>query len=160
MKRIHSLFAKSLVLACALALLCSGAAFAQGNIITGNDSQKILQIARNYGPAEIATTSRGNPMISGSMDEISYTVNFTGCTNGADCTELFFFAWWQGSQGMNAARINDWNADRFYGKMYIDSDGDLAVEMWVNLSYGVVTETLDDDFDWWNIVLNDVQAAI
>jgi len=160
MKNLYCVFSRGLVLACALTLLCGGVAFAQTNIITGNDTQKILQIASNYGPAELSTSGNGNPLIGGSMDGINYTVRFTGCNNGANCTELWFWTYWQGNQGLSVSQINKWNADEFFGKMYIDSDGDLVVEMFVNLSHGVVAETLDDDFDWWNIVLNNVKDTV
>ena len=49
--------------------------------------------------------------------------------------------------------MNAWNRDRRFGKAYIDADGDIAIEMDVNLWGGVTPKNLDDTFDWWRIVL-------
>jgi hypothetical protein len=46
--------------------------------------------------------------------------------------------------------INTWNRTKRFGKAFLDKDGDPALEMTVNLDYGVSRENLDDSFNWWS----------
>jgi hypothetical protein len=55
--------------------------------------------------------------------------------------------------------VNKFNSEKVFGVVYIDKDGDVNVDMPVNLAHGVSRKNLDDSFDWWRLVLRDVVAA-
>ncbi|MDX5403519.1 MAG: YbjN domain-containing protein [Rhodobacterales bacterium] len=60
----------------------------------------------------------------------------------------------------DAVAVSDWNDQNRFGTMYLDSDGDLAVDMDVNLFGGVTRRNLDDTFDWWRVVLDEVRVEM
>jgi Putative bacterial sensory transduction regulator len=145
------LFRCGLVLSFAVAAGLARPVSAQ-DLVTADNPEKILEIARGFGSAEMETDSDGSPRIRARMDGTLYTVFFYGCEDGKDCTTIQF--WMFTDAPPNAlVVVNDWNRDRRFGKAYIDKDGDVVIEMDVNLLGGVSAKNLDDTFDWWRIVL-------
>lgn len=140
-----------------LALLAPGSLPAQ-DLVTAADPQKILEIARGFGSAELEAGAEGTPRISGRLGGTRYTVFFHGCTAGRDCTTIRFWTYLPAPPDALAA-VNAFNRDYRFGKAYIDADGDIAIEMDVNLWAGVTPTNLDDTFDWWRVVLEQVRTA-
>lgn len=145
------LIRSGLALFFALQLILPRQALAQ-NLVTAGNPEKILEIARGFGSAEMETDSDGSPRIRARMAGTLYTVFFYGCEDGKDCTTIQF--WMYTDAPPNAlVVVNNWNRDRRFGKAYLDDEGDVVVEMDVNLLGGVSAKNLDDTFDWWRIVL-------
>jgi Putative bacterial sensory transduction regulator len=148
MSIIHRLPA---TLALAVVLLAAPPATAQ-DLVAADNPAKILEIARGFGSAELEADSEGAPLIRARISGTRYSVFFFGCEDGKDCTSIQF--WTYATAPKDALKaVNDWNRDRRFGKAYIDADGDVAIEMDVNLWGGVTPKNLDDTFDWWRIVL-------
>ena len=122
------------------------------NLVTAGDPQAILNIAKGYGSAELSTDNVGDPQIIGRIDGTRYAVTFYGCDGGENCRHIRIHAHW--AEKMSFAQANEWNAEKLFGKAYVDSDGDAALEMVVNLYGGVSRQNLDDTFDWWKVALN------
>lgn len=148
-----------LVLSLVTGLTLSGPAPAQSpnDLLDGSDPQAILGIAQGYGSATLDVDSLGDPMIEGRIGGQAYTVFFYGCEGGADCSSIQFTTYFAGVRP-SATAVSDWNDENRFGTMYLDSDGDLAVDMDVNLFGGVTRRNLDDTFDWWRVVLDEVRA--
>lgn len=140
-----------------LALLAPGILPAQ-DLVTAADPEKILEIARGFGSAELDTADEGQPRITGRLDGTRYTVFFYGCTAGRDCTTIQFWTYLSAPPDAMEA-VNAFNRDHRFGKAYIDADGDIAIEMDVNLWAGVTPTNLDDTFDWWRLVLEQVETS-
>ena len=60
-------------------------------LITGTDTAEVLNAARGYGAATLATQSNGDPQINGKINGISYQVYFRNCTANTDCEDLNFY---------------------------------------------------------------------
>lgn len=133
------------------------ATFAQ-SLIDAGDVDAIANIARGYGSATIQTDSVGDPQILGRINGVLYTVNFYGCTDGADCTTVQFQAGWKNPGELTLDDMNLWNQDKRFGKAYLDFENDPVIEWDVNLFGGVSAQNLDDTFDWWRIVLENFAA--
>ncbi len=145
--------------AAALALtLVAGGAQAQQQLIDGRNPGRIVEIARGFGSAELEKTDAGDPTISGRINGVRYVVRFAGCKGGKDCTHMIFRAGWNNAKA-SLEEINSYNAGKFFGVVYLDKDGDVNVDMPVNLAGGVSRKNMDDNFDWWRLVLRDVVAA-
>ena len=123
------------------------------SLVTANDVDQIVNIARGYGSATLEQDAAGDPFIRGRMDGVLYVVNFYGCTEGTNCTTLQFRAAWNPTDTVTLAQMNDWNRDMRFGKAYLDAANAPTIEWDVNLFGGVTTTNLDDTFDWWKIVL-------
>lgn len=140
-------------------LALAPAAMAQ-SLIEASDVDAIANIARGYGSATIQTDSAGDPQILGRIDGVQYTVNFYGCTNGANCSTIQFRAAWTNPGSVTVDHMNSWNQDKRFGKAYMDYDNDPVIEWDVNLFGGVSARNLDDTFDWWKIVLENFSDDI
>ncbi|MFN0113546.1 MAG: YbjN domain-containing protein [Paracoccaceae bacterium] len=121
-------------------------------LVAADNPAKILEIARGFGSAELETDSEGAPVIRGRIEGTRYSVFFFGCEDGKDCTDIQFWSYLPAPQDALGA-VNDWNRERRFGKAYVDSEGDIAIEFDVNLWGGVSPKNLDDTFDWWRVVL-------
>lgn len=60
----------TLVLSLCLTCIFAAGAMADSDIITASDQEKILEIAKGFGSAELSSTSKGTPLIQGRMDGI------------------------------------------------------------------------------------------
>lgn len=141
--------------AIAAALLLAGAtslAFAEDSFNAGSATD-VLELAKGYGSASLFTLSDGTPQIVGRMGGRKYAVNFYGCTNSKACKSLHF-TWSIDFKNAPMEDVNKWNRSKRFAKAYIDTDGDLALDMDVNVTYGVTRENLDDSFGYWELALN------
>jgi hypothetical protein len=121
-------------------------------LIDGSDVEAIVEVARNYGEADLSRTSDGNPMIEGKMDGILYQVFFLNCTKGKRCEDINFYAGFTDLRP-TLEEINDWNANKRFGRAYIDDVKDPNVEMDVDLVAGVTVDYIDSQFSLWKLVL-------
>lgn len=134
-----------------LASVCLAAAQAQSNI-DGSSLAAILEVAKGYGSAELEKDSYGDPRIRGRLSGRSYAVYFHGCKGGTNCTSIQFH-WGIDVKGVPLSKINEWNRTKRFGKAYLDSKGELNVELDVNMKGGLSKANLDDTFDFWKTVV-------
>jgi hypothetical protein len=147
------------ILSLVAGLALTAPAFAQSatDLLDGSDPEAILSIAQGYGSAMLDVDGVGDPKISGRIDGQAYTVFFYGCEGGQNCSSLQFTTWFVGVRPA-AEEVSAWNDENRFGTMYLDGDGDLAVDLDVNLFGGVTRKNLDDTFDWWRVVLDEVRS--
>lgn len=148
----------SMITGAALVLAASVSAHAQGTI-TGADTDEILNIARGYGSATLATQSNGDPQINGKINGISYQVFFRNCTENTNCEDLNFYLGFLDFKPTLEV-INDWNYTKRFSRAYLDPDQDASVEMDLDLVQGVSAEYLDAQFNVWNMVLTQFAAHV
>lgn len=135
----------------ALALALTASAQAQ-TLLTGADTDEILNAARGYGSATLSTQSNGDPQISGKINGISYQVYFRNCTNNTDCEDLNFYVGFLDLKPTLEV-INDWNFNKRFSRAYLDQDQDACVEMDLDLVRGVTADYLDSQFGLWSMVV-------
>jgi hypothetical protein len=145
------------VAAFALLLAWCASAQAQGTIDARNPA-RIVEIARGFGSAELEKETGGDPRITGRINGVRYIVRFMGCKEARNCTHIIFRAGWNNVKA-TFEEVNRFNSEKVFGVVYIDKDGDVNVDMSVNLAGGVTRKNLDDSFDWWRLVLRDVVEA-
>ena len=121
-------------------------------LIDGSDPSAVMSVARGYGSATLTTDNQGDPMIEGRIGGKEYAVIFYDCTDNRACKAIQFWAWFQ-APSITSADMKEWNQSERFGKAYLDSDGDPNIEWDVNLFGGVTYRNLDDNFDWWRLVL-------
>jgi hypothetical protein len=148
-----------LSLVSALALTAPAMAQSATDLLDGSDPEAILSIAQGYGSAMLDVDGVGDPKISGRIGGQAYTVFFYGCEGGQNCSSLQFTTWFVGVRPA-AEEVSAWNDENRFGTMYLDGDGDLAVDLDVNLFGGVTRKNLDDTFDWWRVVLDEVRSEM
>lgn len=152
-------FPVNLVLTLVTGAILSGQVAAQtaDDLLDGSDPAAIMSIAQGYGSAMLDVDGVGDPMIEGRIDGQAYTVFFFGCEGGKNCSSIQLSTYFVGVRP-DAAAVSDWNDNNRFGTLYLDSDGDLAIDLDVNLFGGVTRRNLDDTFDWWRVVLDEVRT--
>jgi len=139
---------------CAVLMLLAGALPASAQeMIDGGTPTDVVRIARGYGSAVLESLDNGTPKITGRIDGLGYAVYFLDCEPQGGCGDLNFYTAFSGVQP-DAEAINRWNAGKRFGRAYLDSDGDAAVEMDVVLEFGISRANLDANFAVWRLVMN------
>jgi len=130
-------------------------------VITGQNVDRIAEIARAYGPADRRTdNAEDGPWIRGEMDGVVYTITFLNCTNATDCTSVQFRAWWNSEGAHSMEDMNRWNRERRFSAAYLDSNDNATLEYDVNLAGGVTAVNFDDTMQWWQAVLREFRASV
>jgi hypothetical protein len=128
----------------------SGVAHAQSQISA--DPGVVLEIAKGYGSASLGKDNDGDPKVTGMMEGIKYGILFYGCNAGRNCKSIAFVAFWE-KGSVTLEKVNRYNRDRRFGRAYIDKDGDLALDMDVELEYGMSRRNLEEAFADWKLSL-------
>jgi len=150
---------KSVIAVVCLSVIIATPATYASEIVSAENPEAILNIAKGFGSATLKKDSAGDPFIVGRIDGTKYGIVFYGCNNGKECDEIQFSAGWSGANA-SLDDINKWNSKKKYGKAYLDRDGDPRLDMMVNLDYGVTEKNLDDSFNWWTKVLGGFKKEI
>jgi len=130
--------------------------------VTATNAYTVLQAIHEFGyTATMENDSDGDPKISGKVSSTSFNVYFYGCTDNTNCKSLIFKAGYNLSNGISAAKINEWNRNKRFSRAYIDDEGDPFLEMDVNLDYeGVGNENFQDTLDWWRVSVESFEEFI
>lgn len=156
-------FVRHLAAPAILAFCLAAPALAQQpltGMVTGNDVDRILQLAQTYGPVERREDTDG-VWIRGTMDDTVYTISFLNCDDShANCTSVQFRAWWQSNGAHSIEAMNQWNRDRRFSSAYLDSNDNATIEWDVNLAGGVTATNFDDSIQWWQAVLRQFRESV
>ena len=130
-------------------------------LIDATDLQSISDIAWRYGEASWNRDGFRDPLIRANAGGIPYRIEFYGCEEGRDCTDLRLVS--EAAAGKDAAwtpsAIATWNTARRFGKITRPQDKPARVEMNLVLQGGVTQQNLDASFDWWTVVLAEFAAG-
>ena len=143
---------------CVLGIGAFGAPAVAQELIDGKKPKAIEAILKGFGIARLETDSEGDPKISGRTDGKAYTVHFYNCTDNKDCSSIQFWTYWDEEATLD--KVNEWNKDTRFGKLYIDGDNDVILEYDVNLLGGISEKTLEDDADVWVTLISRVESKV
>lgn len=141
------------------AMLAATPVVADGRLVDGTDPQAILDVALGLGPAELGVDNLGDPVVTGQIESIPYTIFFYGCTQGRDCTNLQFTSGWI-TDNFDLNRINAWNREFRFARAWLDDEQDPIVAMDVNLEFGVSRQNFEDTFLVWASILSNFASLV
>lgn len=124
-------------------------ASAMAATINGSEPKEILDLAKGHGSAELSTDKQGDPLIQGRIKGYKYQILFYDCKSGNNCETVTFDAAWENSGDVDLKKINEWNQNKRFGRAFLDSDGDPALDWDVNLTHGVNSKNFDDTLQIW-----------
>ncbi len=150
---------RSLIAAFAATLLFAGTANAQ--MVRAQDPSSVASALRNMGyKAEMTKDDSGDPLIKSSSGGSTFAIFFFGCTKNVDCRTIQFFAGYTDKKPTLSV-INDWNANKRFGRAYISSSGSARVEMDVDLDDGGVSPKLfEDNVEFWVLLMSQFEKHI
>ena len=59
--------------------------------------------------------------------------------------------------GLSVSEINRWNRQNVMGNVMLEADGDLFVDLVINMDFGITRRNLEDSIDWFAFILRQVQ---
>ncbi|MEM7508986.1 MAG: YbjN domain-containing protein [Pseudomonadota bacterium] len=129
-------------------------------LIDASDPQALTDIVARRGTGFWRRDGLRDPVIRAETAGQSWRVEFYGCSNGSNCTDLRFVAEFPSSEDelIEPDRIADWNTNQRFGKASIDEEGAAVLEMNLILAGGVTRQNFDLTLDWWLLALNQFQA--
>ncbi|MDR0736666.1 MAG: YbjN domain-containing protein [Zoogloeaceae bacterium] len=111
----------------------------------------VLQIAKGFGDVKLGQDKRGWPLIVGRSEGFNYYIFFYGCEEDLEkCKAIAFRGFWKKPEVANLLEIlNAYNAKLRFGKAYLYENGDLVLDLEVEMQYGMSRENLEENFRNW-----------
>jgi hypothetical protein len=153
--RVSSIFPLTIIGA-AVCLAAPMAAKAQDQLVTFADPELILDIAKGYGAANLDKDSDGNPMISGRLQSVKYSIYFYSCENGANCRSIQFSTGY--TDPFTIEKANEWNTKYRWVKSY-ESDGS-NFRMDVDFKGGISRDNVDAQFETWDSLITTIKEFV
>jgi hypothetical protein len=123
------------------------------------DPWEIIHVAREFGPAEVGRDALKDPQIEATVDGLDYRVVFYGCSLGSDCDRILFearFARKEWEDDPPRAKVfARWNAEKLFGRAWLDDENRAVLDYPVTLVGGVPKENLRDAFARWRVALEE-----
>lgn len=113
--------------------------------------------------AKLDKDKGGDPMITSGSSGSRFGVYFYNCTDNRDCATVQFHASYDAEAGKapSLEKINEWNRKQRFGRAYLDSEGDPAVEMDVDLDDGGMSrELFTDNVEFWTTIMAEFEKHI
>jgi hypothetical protein len=128
--------------------------------ITGPELHSLLQ---SWGyRAELTSDSTGAPKINSTASGVNFSIWFYGCSDDqvSECSSFSFSAGFDLGDGIEPAKINEWNRTERFGTAYYDEENDPYLDMNVNIDGGATADLLRDWMRWWEVGLSDFTVHI
>ena len=141
------------VLAFAVAVIAiSGSATAAN--IKADPLEVAIQLRELGYPAELSSDTGGDPKLDSTAADVVFSIFFYGCIEKKNCDSIQFYAGFDKKDGIDLAKINNWNVSKRYGVAYVDDENDPRIEYDVNLDgEGVSVENFKDTIELWVALL-------
>ena len=148
------------VLGLSAAALLAAAAFAQtpaqpsaervrGGMFDASDPPAIARFMEKTGyRVTLGADVRGDPVITGRISRTDYVLQFYECENGAFCNSIQFLVQAPTPASLTLEQVNAFNARWRYVRATI-VEGQVKLQMDVNLDAGVTADNFEDTLDIW-----------
>lgn len=143
-----------------IALLVMAMPVQSQELVDGGSPDALAAIAKASGPATIEKQANGAPRLAGTIAGVSYQVFFLNCDDaGGQCQDLNFYVGFRDIKPTLDA-MNEWNRTHRFGRAYLDSELDAALDFDVNLEHGVARDNLSSTFGLWVSLLDEFSAYV
>lgn len=126
--------------------------------LTGEEMQKIMQDLGYR--AQLDVDDVGDPLIVSTASGYKFRVLFYDCDKREGCNAIQFWAGFDTDEVGSIERMNEWNAEKRFGKAYIDDENDPIVEMHYNIEGGVTRDNIEEALEWWELVIGEFSAYV
>ncbi len=152
------MFKKAFIAAAAMAALTGTA---QAGQVRGQDPSSLVFALQNGGyKAILSKDSTGDPRIESASSGAKFYINFYGCKQNINCTTITLYSAWS-KKDVSMSQMNDWNKAKRFSRVYIDKDGDPAMEFDVDLDDGGMSEALFiDNIQFWELSIANFKKHI
>jgi hypothetical protein len=142
--------------------LASGGAEAQTKKLPRDksDLDRVVRLLQDVGYRAAPDTAASTPTVHSKFNGVNSRIQLANCgTDGKACTLMLFHAGFDTPDGVDMKIINDWNADKFFGRAYLDNEKDPHIDLASSL-VGVTDENIKDIIERWDLVIAEFSKAI
>jgi hypothetical protein len=121
----------------------------RGGMFDASDPPGMARFMEKTGyRVELGADTRGDPVITGRISRTDYIMQFYECEGGSFCNSIQFLAQAQAPALFTAETANGFNARWRYVRVSV-VDGQVRLQMDVNLDAGVTADNFEDTLDIW-----------
>ena len=140
-----------------LLLLLPTPALANGGI---SEADVANALVRHRLPIRLGNDSFREPMVESYAGATRFYVNFYECAQSRTCQNIQFRTGYATKGRVTLAQINDWSSRWRFGRMYLDLQGDVILDMDVDARRGLDAPAVDSQIERWLEVVREAEAFI
>jgi len=125
-----------------------------------SEAQVADALARHRLPVRLGNDTFREPMVESYAGSTRFYVNFYECAQSRTCQNIQFRTGYATKGRVTLAQINDWSARWRFGRMYLDPQGDVILDMDVDARRGLAPEAVDAQVERWIEVVREAEGFI
>lgn len=141
----------------ALLLLLPTPALANGGITEADVAEAL---SRHRLPIRLGNDTFREPMVESYAGSTRFYVNFYECAQSRTCRNIQFRTGYATKGRVTLAQINDWSSRWRFGRMYLDPQGDVILDMDVDARRGLNAAAVDAQIERWLEVVREAEGFI
>ncbi len=131
-------------------------AFAEDDIYETADPDMVVEVAKQFGSAELEKDDSGDPMVTGRLSGIRYIILFYDCVDATDCKSVQFQTRY--TDTFTVEQANEWNK-KFRWVKAVAGDG-LTFTMDLSFIGGITQHYFEERFGLWNSLIADIKDFV
>ena len=125
-----------------------------------SDLERMVRLLQDVGYRATPDTSAATPTVSSKFNGVNSRIQLANCgQDGRGCTIVLFHAGFDTNDGVDMKVINDWNADKYFGRAYLDDENDPHIDLASSL-VGASDENIKDIIERWDAAIAEFTKAI
>ena len=125
-----------------------------------SEGQVASALARRGLPVRLGNDTFREPMIESHAGSARFYVYFYECNRTRTCQNIQFRAGYAARGRVDLAKVNDWSTRWRFGRMYLDPEGDVILDMDVEARQGLSEADLAAHLSRWLEVMREAEAFI
>jgi hypothetical protein len=125
-----------------------------------SEAQVAGTLARRGLPVRLGNDTFREPMIESHSGSARFYVYFYECNQTRTCQNIQFRAGYAARGRVDLAKVNDWSTRWRFGRMYLDPEGDVILDMDVEARQGLSEADLAAHLSRWLEVMREAETFI
>lgn len=125
-----------------------------------SEAQVAQALTRRGLPVRLGNDSFREPMIESHSGSARFYVYFYECNQTRTCQNIQFRTGYAMRGRISHAQINDWSARWRFGRMYLDPEGDVILDMDIEARQGLSEADLAAHLSRWLEVMREAETFI
>lgn len=139
-------------------LALAGMAAADDDLKAAFTAEDVAALISARGHAnQIQRDSNGDPLIQAVNPLIGhgYQILFYNCHGSAGCEAVQLRAWFTHKAPISADKMNAWNSEQTFGRVFVDADGDPTIDTFIYAHSGVPMAHVNSELTYFLKVMRD-----
>lgn len=145
---------RAMLVVVAAGMLGAAAGPAAAQMVDAARPQSVVTAIQEAGyRAALETAKSGKPLIRSAANGSGFTVLFDDCdAQNRNCRSLVFVSWYKPKPGWTIERLNKFQDEKKFLRVYFDKDGDMVADYWITTLGGLPDANFKDALDWFVVM--------